>query len=66
MRSICITRYALLILMTFIKLQGIIKPVMVQLIMFVSLIAAVIFYFYRRSRKLQEMETEERLRDLYR
>jgi|GEM_PF-1942275 len=39
---------------------------MVQIILTIVLIAAVIFYFYRRSRKLKEMEMEERLRDIYR
>jgi hypothetical protein len=39
---------------------------MVQIILVVCIIAAVIFYFYRRSKKLQEMEMEERLRDIYR
>jgi cbb3-type cytochrome oxidase subunit 3 len=38
---------------------------LVQLIMTITLIAAVIFYFYRRSKKLKEMEMEERLRDLF-
>jgi hypothetical protein len=37
----------------------------VQLIIGASLIAAVIFYFYRRSRKLKDMEIDERMRDLY-
>jgi protein-S-isoprenylcysteine O-methyltransferase Ste14 len=37
-----------------------------RLIMVVVLIAAVIVYFLRRSKKLKEMELEERLRDEYR
>lgn len=39
---------------------------LVQLIMAIAIIAAVIVYFLRRSRKLKEMEMEERLRDIYR
>jgi hypothetical protein len=39
---------------------------MVQIIMTVALIAAVIFYFYRRNKKLKEMELEERLKDVFR
>ena len=39
---------------------------LVQIIMAVSILAAVIMYFLKRSRKLKEMETEERLRDMYR
>lgn len=38
----------------------------VQILMVVVLLAAVIVYFIRRSRKLKEMEMEERLRDIYR
>ncbi|MEE8638250.1 MAG: hypothetical protein V3T21_04295 [Candidatus Margulisiibacteriota bacterium] len=38
----------------------------VQIILVVCIITAVIFYFYRRSKKLNEMEMEERLRDVYR
>ena len=38
---------------------------MVQIIMAVVILAAVIMYFLRRSRKLKEMEMEERLRDIY-
>ncbi len=40
--------------------------ILVQFIMVLALIAAVIFYFLRRSKKLKEMEMEERLRDVYR
>lgn len=39
---------------------------MAQLIMAVVILAAVVMYFLRRSRKLKEMEMEERLRDMYR
>ena len=37
-----------------------------QIILTIALLAAVIFCFYRRSKKLKEMEMEERLRDIYR
>jgi len=37
-----------------------------QIIMAVVILAAVVMYFLRRSRKLKEMEMEERLRDIYR
>lgn len=40
--------------------------IVVQLILVASIIAAVIAYFLRRSRKIKEMEMEERLRDVYR
>ena len=40
--------------------------ILVQLIMAVAIFAAVIVYFLRRSKKLKEMEMEERLRDIYR
>ncbi|MFH1576868.1 MAG: hypothetical protein ABID35_04955 [Candidatus Margulisiibacteriota bacterium] len=39
---------------------------LVQLILGTSIIAAVIFYFIKRSKKLNEMEMEERLKDEYR
>jgi hypothetical protein len=37
-----------------------------RIIMVIALIAAVIFYFYKRSKYMREKETEERLRDLFR
>lgn len=39
---------------------------LVQLFLGTSIIAAVIVYFIKRSKKLKEMELEERLRDEYR
>ncbi len=42
------------------------QMILVQLIMAVAIIAAVIVYFLRRSRKLKEMELEERMKDVYR
>jgi large-conductance mechanosensitive channel len=39
---------------------------LIQLIITAVLIAAVVFYFIRRNRKLKEMETEDRLRDIFR
>ena len=39
---------------------------MVELLLFSALIAAIIVYFLRRSKKLKEMELEERLEDLLR
>jgi len=33
--------------------------------MVIAIIAAVIFYFYKRSKYFNEKETEERFRDLY-
>ena len=39
---------------------------MVEIILPAVLIAAVIYYFIRRNRKLKEMELEEKLRDVYR
>ena len=39
---------------------------LVQLFLGAAMIAAVIVYFIKRSKKLKEMELEERLRDEYR
>lgn len=38
----------------------------VQLILGSAIFAAVVFYFIKRSKKLDKMEMEERLRDEYR
>lgn len=37
----------------------------VQFIFGVCIIAAVIFYFYKRNKWMKEQEMEERFRDLY-
>jgi len=38
---------------------------LVNIILAISIIAAVIFYFYKRSKWMNEQEREERFRDLY-